>query len=151
MSIESQPFDPDERRIEAMMDGSGFSRERAEIKLGQKVVSGATELPRTPRPPLKPRRTGHVRDFESDRDHQLAEERAAYEPPSSEQPEINARGRAAVEAALDEAFGKDRKVQAIIDEVHRLIPIDRDNVAKSEADRERMITARLRTFFDSQK
>ena len=151
MSIESQPFDPDERRIEAMMDGSGFSRERAEIKLGQKVVSGATELSRSPRPPRKPHRTGHVRDFESDRDHQLAEERAAYEPLSSEQPVINARGRAAVEAALDEAFGKDRKVQAIIDEVHRLIPIDRDNVAKSEADRERMITARLRTFFDSQK
>ena len=136
MSIESQPFDPDERRIEAMMDGSGFSRERAEIKLGQKVVSGATELSRSPRPPRKPHRTGHVRDFET---------------LSSEQPVIIARGRAAVEAALDEAFGKDRKVQAIIDEVHRLIPIDRDNVAKSEADRERMITARLRTFFDSQK
>lgn len=151
MSIENQPFDPDERRIEAMMDGSGFSREQAELKLGHKVVSGATELPRTPRPPRKPRRTGHVRDFESDRDHQLAEERAAYQPPSPEQSEINVRGRALVEEALDEAFGKDRKIQAIVDEVHRMIPIDPDDVKKSEEARERMINARLRTFFDSQK
>lgn len=150
MSIESQ-FDPDERRIEAMMDGSGFSRDRAETKLGKKIVSGATELPQAPRPPHKLHRTGHVRDYESDRDHQLALERAAYQPPSPEQAGINARGRAGVEAALDEAFGKDRHIQAIIDEVHRQIPIDPDNVQKSEADRERMITARLRTHFDRQK
>lgn len=133
------------------MDGSGFSREQAEIKLGQKVVSGATELPRAPRSPHKPRRSGHVRDFESDRDHELAEMRAAYEPSSPEQGEVNARGRALIEAALDEAFGKDRKIQAIVDEVHRMVPIDPDNVAKSQEDRERMVTARLRTYFDSQK
>ena len=151
MSIENQPFDPDERRIEAMMDGSGFSREQAELKLGHKVVSGTTELPRTPRPPRKPRRTGHVRDFESDRDYQLAEERAAYQPPSPEQGEVNTRGRALVEEALDEAFGKDRKIQAIVDEVHRMIPIDPDDVKKSEEARDRMINARLRTLFDNQK
>lgn len=141
-------FDPDERRIEAMMDGSGFSRDRAEINLGKKVVSGTSELPAPARVERKPRRTGHVRDFESDRDYQLAEERANYQPPSPQQAEINSRGRAQVEAALDDAFGKDRVIKAIEAEVHRMIPIDRDNVAKSEADRERMITARLRAYFD---
>ena len=150
MSIET-PFDPEERRIEAMMDGSGFSRERAEIALGKKVVTGSTELPPTPGPARKRRRSGHVRDFESDRDHQLAEERANYQPADPEQPHINARGRAAVEAALDEAFGRDRVIKAIEAEVHRLIPIDPDNVAKSEADRERMITARLRTHFEQKR
>lgn len=148
MSIENQ-FDPDERRIEAMMDGSGFSRDSAETKMGQKVVSGATELPRTPRPKRKPRRRSHVRDFESDRDHEDAQMRAEYTPPSPDQPEISARGRAAVESALDDAFGKDRHIQAIVDRVHQEIPIDPDDVAKSEQARERLINARLRTYFDN--
>jgi hypothetical protein len=150
MSIEDQ-FDPDERRIEAMMDGSGFSRDRAEAKLGKKTVSGATEPPKMSLPKRKPRRTGHVRDFESDRDHELAQMRAEYKPPSPEQAEISARGRAAVEAALDEALGKDRHIQAIIDKVHQEVPIDPDDVAKSEAARDRLISARLRTYFDNQK
>lgn len=144
-----KPFDPDERRIEAMMDGSGFSRDRAEVKTGKKVVSGTAEPPATPRPKRKRRRTGNVRDFESDRDHENAQMRAEYTPPSSDQPEISARGRAAVEAALDEAFGKDRHVQAIVDKVNQEIPIDPDNVAKSEEARERLINARLRTYFDN--
>lgn len=144
-----KPFDPDERRIEAMMDGSGFSRDRAEVKAGKKVVSGTTEPPATPRPKRKPRRTGNVRDFESDRDHELAQMRAEYVPPSPEQPEINARGREAVESALDEAFGKDRRIQAIVDRVHQEIPIDPDDVVKSEQARERLINARIRTYLDN--
>lgn len=158
MSIENDQFDPDERRIEAMMDGSGFSREQAEIKLGQKVISGATELPSVPRPPRKPhhsRRGGRAYPEKSGRDigREIANQEAAEQAPIpiEERRAISARGRAAVEAALDEAFGKDRKIQAIIDDVHRMIPIDPDNVAKSEEERERMITARLHTLFDSEK
>lgn len=158
MSIEDNQFDPDERRIEAMMDGSGFSREQAEIKLGHKVVSGTAELPSMPRPPRRPRhsrRGGRAYPEKSGRDvsREMANQAAAEEEPVSleERHAISARGRAAVEAALDETFGKDRKIQAIIDQVHRMIPIDPDNVAKSEQDRERMITARLRTHFGNQK
>jgi hypothetical protein len=149
--FDETPFDPDERRIEAMTEGSGFSRDLAEIKAGKKIVSGTTELPATPRPKRKPRRTGHVRDFESDRDHELAQMRAEYQPPSPDQSEITSRGRAAVEAALDETLGKDRHIQAIVDKVHQEIPIDPDDVAKSEQARERLINARLRTYFDNQK
>lgn len=147
MSIENQ-FDPDERRLETMMDGSGFSRDRAEVKAGQKIVAGTTELPLMSRPERKRRRTGHVRDFESDRDHELAQMRAEYQPPSPDQPEINARGRAAIEAELDEEFGKDRHIKAIIERVHQEIPLDPDDVAGSEQARERLINARLRTYFD---
>jgi hypothetical protein len=65
------------------------------------------------------------------------------------QPEINRRGRALIEAALDETFGKDRGIRAIVDAVERELPIDPDNVDKSRADRETEITARLRKYFDT--
>lgn len=147
MNIE-KPFDPDERRMEAMESGSGFSRDLAEIKAGKKIVSGTVEPPASPRPKRKPRRTGHVYDFTSDRDIEDAQMRAEYQPPSPDQPEINARGRAEVEAALDYEFGEDRHIDAIVERVHREIPIDPDDVAKSKEARERMINARLRTYFD---
>ncbi len=158
MSIEDNHFDPDERRIEAMMDGSGFSREQAEVKLGQKIVSGTTELPRMPKSPRKPHyshRGGRAYPEKSGRDisRELANQATAEEAPVplEERRAISARGRAAVEAALDEAFGKDRKINAIVEEVHRMIPIDPDNVTKSEEDRDRMINVRLRALFDKQK
>ena len=137
MSIENR-YDPDERRLEAMMDGSGFSRDRAEIKLGQKIVAGTTETPRVTSPERKLHPTGHVRDFESDRDHQLAEERAAYEPLPENQAEINLRGRAMVEAARNEAAGEDHRVKALKDEVEQRIPDDPDNKAQTLAERDRL-------------
>lgn len=133
------------------MDGSGFSRDMAEKRIGRKIVAGSTEVPPSASPERKPRHSGHVRDFESDRDHELAAERAAYKPPSAEQPEINQRGRALVDAALDEQFGKDRHVARIINEVHEQIPLDPNNTEASESARSRMISARLRTYFDSKK
>lgn len=150
MNSESR-FDPNERRVEVMMDGSGFSRESAEVRMGRKVVSGATEMPPAPHPKRKPRRTSHVRDFESDRDHELAQMRAEYQPPLPGQPEINERGRAAVESALDETFGRNRHIDAIVARVHQEIPIDPDDVSGSEAARDRLINARLRTYFDRKK
>lgn len=157
MSIDNQ-FDPDERRIEAMMDGSGFSREQAEIKLGQKVLSGAVDTPQTPHPQHRPHyshRGGRAYSELSGRDvsRELANQDALEQPPISveERRAINARGRAAVDAAYDEAFGKDRKIQAIIDKVHAMIPIDPDNAEKSTLDRERHINALLRAHFDKQK
>ena len=159
MSIEDPVFEPDEHRIDAMMDGSGFSRDRAEIKIGQKVIAGTTELPPSPRTshkhPHYSHRGGRALPEKSGRDisRELANQEAAAEAPVplEERRAISARGRAAVNAALDEAFGKDRHIQAVIDDVHRMIPIDPDNVAKSKEDRERMINARLRSLFDKQK
>jgi hypothetical protein len=149
--FDETPFDPDERRIEAMMDGSGFSRDLAEIKAGKKIVSGTTELSAAPRSKRKPRQTGHVRDFESDRDHELAQMRAEYQPPAPNQSEIDSHGRALAEAALDEKYGKDRHIKAIVAQVHREIPIDPDNVTKSEEARDRLINARIYTHFDRKK
>ena len=137
MSIENR-YDPDERRLEAMMDGSGFSRDQAEIKLGQKIVAGTTETPRVTSLVRKLHPTGRVRDFESDRDHQLAEERAAYEPLPENQAEINLRGRAMVEAARNEAAGEDHRVKALKDEVEQRIPDDPDNKAQTLAERDRL-------------
>ena len=140
------------------MDGSGFSRDRAEVKLGQKVISGTAELPHAPKSPRKPRysrRGGRSYPEKSGRDisREITNQEAAEQQPVplDERRAISARGRAAVEAALDEAQGKDRKIQAIIDKVHAMIPIDPDNVAKSNEDRERHINALLRSHFESQE
>lgn len=142
MSIENPKFDPDEHRIDAMMDGSGFSREEAEIRLGQKVIAGSTELPRTLRPSHKLRRTGHVRDFESDRDHDLAEERAAYQPSSPEQQIRNIRGASLAEKAI-----ADNVIQSISDRVDREIPLDDYDISKSLAEREKRKTILIGQYF----
>ena len=136
MSIENR-YDPDERRLEAMMDGSGFTRDRAEIKLGQKIVAGTTETPHITPPERKLHQTGHMRDFESDRDHQLASERAAYESLPENQAEINLHGREVIDAVYEEATGEDYRVIALREEVARSVPIDPDNREKSLQGRER--------------
>lgn len=144
MSIESH-FDPDERRREAMMEGSGFSSHLADARLSDEAIPGTSEPPRERRE-RKRRPTGHVRDFESDRDHDLAAERAAYEPLSDEQLETNRRGAEMLRKSM-----ADRAIQNIVDRVNAMIPIDPDNVAKSEEARERHLNALLRTHFDRKK
>lgn len=141
MSIET-PFDPEERRIEAMMDGSGFSRESAEIALGRKVVTGSTELPPSPRPPRTPRPTGHVRGFHEG-EKRLSEEYPDTEDLTAEQTERNNAWIARIRKER-----ADGDIQRIVDEVHRMIPLRPDYVAEDEAERERVITARVRTYFE---
>lgn len=135
---------------EELADKRGIS-----IDMAERAILGAKiEDDRPHRSPRERRqhRTGHVRDYESDRDHELAELRESYVPMTEEEIEqqraANAHGRMLVEEALDDAFGKDRKIKAIQEQVEREIPIDPDNVAKSLADRERLINARLRTYFE---
>lgn len=98
--------------------------------------------------------TGHVHDYESDRDHEDAALRAEYKKltpeEEAEQREIAAHGRALIEAKLDEEFGKDRRIKAIQERVEREIPIRPDYVAEDKAARERLLNARLRAYFDRQ-
>lgn len=141
MTIE-KPFDPDEHRREAMMEGSGFSSHLADARLSDEAIPGTTELPRTPRPKRKPRPTGHVRDFESDRDHELAEERAAYKPPTSEQQIASIRGAALAEKAI-----ADRVIQSISDRVDEEIPLDDYDIPKSLAAREKRKTLLIGEYF----
>ena len=144
MSIE-QPFDPDERRREAMTEGSGVSNYLADARLSDESIPGTTELPRRPRAPHRSRPSGHVRGFHDGelRDGEL------YKSDEPLTPEQQARNNDWL-TKIRKSMG-DQAIQRIIDQVHEMIPIDPDNVTKSEADRERMITARLRTRFDRQK
>lgn len=155
MGETTQPYDPDERRHEAMMDGSGFSNFSADARQSSETFSAAVEPPRFARPDRKPRPTGNVRDFETDRDHELAAERANYEELTEEQLEerrtASKNGRVAIEAALDDAFGKDRHIKAIEAKVERMIPIDPDRVQESLAARERQVNALLRKHFEDKE
>lgn len=136
-----------EAAVEDLTDKRGISIDMAERAiLGERIEPDGPIA--APKSPAKRHPTGHVRDFESDRDYENAAIRAAYQPPSPEQREIAKVGRARVEEALDEAFGKDRHIKAIQERVEREIPIDPDNRAKSLADREHLLNARLRTYFD---
>lgn len=140
------PTPEQQAAIEHIVETRGISPEMARRAFfGAKIEpDGPVAAPKGP-PKLHP--TGHVHDYESDRDHELAAERAVYQPASTEQSEINARGRAMIEKELDLEFGYDRKIKAIEAQVEQEIPIDPDNVEKSLADRERLVTARLYTHF----
>ena len=157
MSIE-QPFDPDQHRRDAMTEGSGFSDYLADAHLSDEAFPGTEEPPRSPKPPRKPRhshRGGRSYPEKSGRDisREMANQEAAEQAPVplEERREASARGRLAIEAALDEAFGKDRHIAALEAKVNAMIPIDPDDVAGSEAARERHLNALLRTYFDSKK
>lgn len=63
----------------------GTQRMIDELGGGQPAESLAVDPPRLARPPRAPRRRVHVRDFESDRDAQLAAERADYRPSTPEE------------------------------------------------------------------
>jgi len=132
---------------------AGTQRMIDDLGGGEPRETTAVDPPHFALPERKRRPTGSVRDLESDRDHQLDAERAEFEELTDEQlaerREISARGRTAAEAALDDAFGKDRKIEAIRRKVEQMIPIDPDDVAGSEAARERQLTAMLRTYFDN--
>lgn len=121
----------------AAIEGSFRSTE-----LGSDTSNASTRSRRTRRPqPLET--SGQMVT------HDLAVQHAKEHPIDPlTQPDINRRGRALIDAALDETFGKDRDIQAIVTAVEREIPIDPDNVQKSRADREREVTARLRKYFD---
>lgn len=142
---------------EELADKRGISIDMAERAiLGIRIEdAGSVLTPKAPRKPRHSRRGGRSYPEKSGRDisREMANQEAAEQAPTplEERLETSARGRAAIEAALDEEFGKDRKIKAIVEEVNRLIPIDPDNVAKSEADRERMITARLRAHFERER
>ena len=108
MSIEN-PYDPDERRIEAMMDGSGFSRESAEIRVGKKVVGGTSETPSARKPARRKSRSQPLETSGQMASHDLAVQHAKEHPyDPSVHPEINRRGRALAGKAFDE-FMKTRE------------------------------------------
>lgn len=100
---EQDQFDPtpeQQAAIEDLADKRGISTEMA-----RRAFFGARVEPEgpvaAPKGPHKRHPTGHVYDYESDRDHELAEERAAYQPLSDEQRGINARGRALLQPLRD--------------------------------------------------
>lgn len=136
--------------VEDLAEKRGISIDMAERAiLGIKIEpTEPFAAPKTPK--LHP--TGHVYDYETDRDHEDAALRAEYKKLTPEeavqQRETNAGGRALVEAALDEEFGKDRKIKAIEEKVDEMIPIDPDRVEESLKARERQKTALLRKYFD---
>lgn len=141
---------------EELADKRGISIDMAERAiLGIRIEdAGSVPTPKASRRPRHSRRGGRAYPEKSGRDisREMANQEAAEHAPTplEERLETSARGRAAIEAALDEEFGKDRKIKAIEEEVNRLIPIDPDNVAKSEEARHRLLTARLRIHFDKQ-
>lgn len=90
--------------------------------------------------------TGHVRDYESDRDAQLAAERAEYEPPTPEKRGIAQRGAALARKALAPLL-----VDRIIEQVHEGTPTDPDYNDIARRDEELTLNARLRTHFDKQE
>lgn len=144
MSIE-QPFDPDEHRRAAMEQGSGFSPDDVAIKMGQRVLSGTTELPRPIKPHARPRPSIHVRGF-YEGEKRLSEEYPQAESLSAEQAELNNRWIAQIRNERG-----DLAIQRITDEVNRRIPLDPDRIAECEVQRERLTTALLRKHFDSKK
>jgi hypothetical protein len=140
-----------EASVEDLADKRGISMDMARRAiLGERIEP--TGPIAAPKEPTKPHRIGHVRDFESDRDHEDAALRAAYVELTPEeraaQQQINSEGRAKVDIALDEAFGKDRHIKAIEAKVEAMIPIDPDRVQESLKARERMTNALLRKHFD---
>ena len=152
MTERQRPLTPDEeRRIEHTMETRGISYAMARaIELGERLDDGKDTTPsRLPGKPLRFPPSGHVRDYESDRDHDDAELRANYQPPSPDQAAINAGGRTLVEDALDVRFGKDRRIAAIEARVAATIPIEPDDVEGSLRARERQTNALLRTHFDN--
>src|SRR5689334_5963915 len=116
------PFDPEERRREAMENGSGVSSYITDRRIGHVATTGSQETPQLP-VAHKPHVTGHVQDFEGRPDifrggmsaPQTPEAQAAFQ---NVLPELR--------AALSDAL-----ITQIIEDVHEMIPIDRDNRAKS--------------------
>ena len=143
---EQDQFDPtpeQQAAIEDLAEKRGISTEMA-----RRAFFGARIEPEgpvaTPKNPHKIRPTGHVRDYESDRDHELADERAAYEPLSDEQRAINARGRALLRPLRDklELDNATRRVK----EAHA--HPDPDYLDKEAEDEERELNAQMRKIYE---
>jgi hypothetical protein len=140
-------------QAEDLAEKRGISIDMAERAiLGIRVEpSGPVTAPKSPRRRYS-HRGGRSYPEKSGRDvsRELANQEAAEQPELSpeERQAVSRRGRAAVEAALDEEFGKDRHITALEAKVNAMIPIDPDDVAGSLAARERQLTALLRTHFE---
>lgn len=143
---EQYPFDTTPEQddaIEKLADKRGISFELARRAfLG---ISAETEGPvAAPKSPPKLRPTGHVRDFESDRDHELAEERAAFEPISDEQKEINARGRALLQPIRDK-LEIDNAIRHV-EEAHA--HPDPDRIPEDEESKQRELNVQMRKIYE---
>lgn len=138
-------FDPSEHRRAALMEGMGVSNEQADIYLGEKIISGTTELPHLPAPEHNPPKGNYVRGFH---DGELRDSEV-YKSEGELSPEQKLTNLIGVE--LGEKAIADTAIQSICDAVDEMIPIDPDNVEKSLLDRDRMKTARLKTHFEKKK
>ena len=135
-----------ESSVEDLADKRGISIDMAERAiLGERIESSEPVATPKVRKPHYSHRGGRAYPEISGRDigRMMANEEAASQPevPLEARREISARGRAAVEEALDEAFGKDRKLEAIRRKVEQMIPLRPDYMAEDLAARERLETA----------
>lgn len=142
-----------ESSVEDLADKRGISIDMAERAiLGERIEpTEPIAAPKTRRPHYS-HRGGRPYPEVSGRDigRMLANAESAEQPevPLEERLAISARGRAAVEEALDTAFGKDRKLEAIRRKVEEMIPIRPDYVAEDTAARERLETALVTKYFE---
>lgn len=143
MSIENS-YDPNEHRLEAMEDGSGFSSYLAHARFEEETIPGLEELPRQSRKPIKRHRTGHVRVWgdTAPRDGEL-EINQRNDPLTPEQQIATIHGVEMAQKAI-----ADNIIQSIIDRVEREIPLDDYDIPKSLAEREGLKTILLKKYFD---
>lgn len=144
MTESTESFDPDERRHEAMMDGSGFSNYAADRRLDDESLPGSVEPPRFASPKHKPHRTGHVRDFESDRDYDLAAARAEYKPLTDEDRAIAREALAGLQSFRDK-LEIENAIRQNEEAFSDPDPYDRE---KYLAAKERDLNARMRKIHD---
>lgn len=138
-----EPTPEQDIKIEDLADKRGISYEMARrVFFGAKIE---VDEP-APKPSRKPRHSGNVRDFESDRDHELAEERAAYEPLTEAQRETNRRGVAMARKAIAGNI-----VDRIIERTRAETDPDPDYGDIHRVEEDLMLDARLRTYFDREE
>lgn len=145
MSIESQIFDPNEHRREAMEDGSGFSTFLAETRTGFEPL-GSKKVTRPRAQKRKPRRRV-VEPGGRDVARMMANQDAIEHPMSVEERKAaSVRGAALAREALKKAgFGPIDRAAAHIEATRNPDAYDAQHEAESI---DRSITAVVRTIVD---